>query len=325
MVVFAKDGIEIRNLLRARPLLVEPAEPVYELERTGEIEAQRKNREVRNQEKRVGWENHVIRAQEKGVLSNSYRWDEADARVRSYLFLCLGAEGQRKIQQKRVNLVLHNVITQEFMTTLEDIFVTNRILAFERYNFICRKQKKTEKLEQFHADLVELASRADCGDRKSEWVRDMFLAQMHIEKIAEELSAQTQSPQDAYEYTIRREKGIEHSRTMKINPFGGQTTPKQEPIHFIYRFGVVDIIRPTIKTHKESEVVSAVDHIHLDHKTQEDNKEITIQTVTDNVLNAETNTIRIICNLARQKIKFDRNVPNEVILQKFADLQMLII
>ena len=52
MAIFAKDGIEVRNLLRARPTLVEPAEPVYELEITGETEAQRKNREVRNQEKK---------------------------------------------------------------------------------------------------------------------------------------------------------------------------------------------------------------------------------------------------------------------------------
>ena len=108
MAVFAKDGIEIRNLLRARPTLVEPAEPVYELEIQGETDAQRKTREVRNREKRVGWENHVIKARELGVLCNSYRWDEADARVRSYLFLCLGAEGQRQVQQKRPNLVLHS-------------------------------------------------------------------------------------------------------------------------------------------------------------------------------------------------------------------------
>ena len=226
MAVFAKDWIEIRNLLRARPTLVEPAKFVYELEIQGETEAQRKNREVRNQEKRVGWENHVIKAREKGVLCNAYRWDEADARVRSYLFLCLGAKDQRQVQQKRPNLVLYKVNTQEFMTTLEDSFVTNRIVAFERYNFNCCKQKKSESLEQFHAYLVELASRAHCRDREDEWVRDMFTAHMYNEKIAEELLAQTRTPQDAYEYAIRREKGIEPSRTMKINPFGGQTTTK---------------------------------------------------------------------------------------------------
>ena len=235
MAVFAKDGIEIRNLLRARPTLVEPAEPVYEIEITGEADAQRKNREVCNQEKRVGWENHVIKARERGVLCNSFRWDEADAKVRSYLFLCLGAEGQHQIQQKRPNMQLHTVSTQQFMTVLEEIFVMTRIIAFERYNFICRKQKETESLEQFHADLVELASQADCGDRESEWVRDMFTAHMNNEKIAEELLVQTRTPQEAYEYAIRRKKGIEHSRTMKINPIGGQTvtTPKQEPKHYV--------------------------------------------------------------------------------------------
>ena len=71
------------------------------------------------------------------------------------------------------------------MTTLEDIFVSNRNVAFKRYNFICRKQKKSQSLELFHADLVELASRADCGDREDEWVRDMFTAHMSNEKIAE--------------------------------------------------------------------------------------------------------------------------------------------
>ena len=125
MVIFAKDGIGVR------PHLIEPAEPVYELEITGETEAQRKIREVRNQEKRGGWESHVIKAREKGVLCNSFNWDEADAKVRSYIFLCLGAEGQQQIQQKRPNLELHTVSTQELMTTLEDIFVTTRIIAFE--------------------------------------------------------------------------------------------------------------------------------------------------------------------------------------------------
>ena len=63
----------------------------------------------------------------------------------------------------------------------------------------------------------------------------MFTAHMNNEKIAEELVAQTRSPQDAYKYAIRRQYvGMEHSRTIKINAFGGPTTsPKQEPIHYI--------------------------------------------------------------------------------------------
>ena len=55
---------------------------------------------------------------------------------------------------------------------------------------------------------------------------------------------------------------------------------------------MVDITLRITKTHKEVEAVSAVDHIRAEHKTQEGNKEITIQTAQNNVINAETNTIR---------------------------------
>ena len=69
---------------------------------------------------------------------------------------------------------------------------------------------------------------------EDEWLRDMITARMHNEKIAKELLAQKRTPQYAYEYALRREKGIEHRRTMKTNPFGNQiTTTKQEPIHYI--------------------------------------------------------------------------------------------
>ena len=56
MAVFAKDAIKNRNLLlRDKPEFVDPTELVLEVEITGETEAQRKNRESRNQEKRVRW------------------------------------------------------------------------------------------------------------------------------------------------------------------------------------------------------------------------------------------------------------------------------
>ena len=161
MVVFSKDGIEVRNMIRTKSPLIEPTEPIFEVKITGETETQKKNRDVRKQEKRVDWENRVRKARKKGVQCNYFCWDQADAKVRSYLFLCLGAEGQRKVQQKKPKSDLHTVTTKDFMTVLEDIFVTSRIVAFERYNFICRKQQKAEGLEQIHADLIELASRAN--------------------------------------------------------------------------------------------------------------------------------------------------------------------
>ena len=52
------------------------------------------------------------------------------------------------------------------MQILEDIFMVTRNIAFEMFNFICRKEKN-ERLGKFPAGLVELASRADCGTKKT--------------------------------------------------------------------------------------------------------------------------------------------------------------
>ena len=51
------------------------------------------------------------------------------------------------------------------MTTLQDIFITTRIIAFKKYTFICLKQIKNETMDQFHEDLRELA-RSYCGERE---------------------------------------------------------------------------------------------------------------------------------------------------------------
>ena len=58
---------------------------------------------------------------------------------------------------------------------------------------------------------------------------------MNNKKIAAELLAETRTPQEVYKYAIRRNKGIEHSKTIKSNPFGvsPSTTIKQEPMGYI--------------------------------------------------------------------------------------------
>ena len=80
--MLAKDGIQVRNLLRDKPELVDPPEPILEVEIPEETDAQ-KNRELKNQEKRVEWENRCQKARERGALCKSVAWDKANAKVRS--------------------------------------------------------------------------------------------------------------------------------------------------------------------------------------------------------------------------------------------------
>ena len=50
MAVFTKEGIEKRNLLRARPPLIEPSEPVYEIEINGQNRGTKKPRSSQSRE-----------------------------------------------------------------------------------------------------------------------------------------------------------------------------------------------------------------------------------------------------------------------------------
>ena len=79
---------------------------------------------------------------------------------------------------------------QRRMRILEDIFVVIRIIAFERYSLFCRKQRKNKTLENIPGN-----------SRKNETLE------------------QIPGKKESYEYATRLEKGMEHSDTMKTNPF----------------------------------------------------------------------------------------------------------
>ena len=60
-----------------------------------EIEKQIRDRNLRNQQKRVAWENQCQHLDNLGPILDGIPWEEADIKFRSYIYLCLGTEGQR--------------------------------------------------------------------------------------------------------------------------------------------------------------------------------------------------------------------------------------
>ena len=59
MAVFAKDRIEVRNLLKAKLALFVPAESILEVEITGGTEAQKKKRDVKTQRSKSVWKTAI--------------------------------------------------------------------------------------------------------------------------------------------------------------------------------------------------------------------------------------------------------------------------
>ena len=77
---------------------------------------------------------------------------------------------------RTTNIVIR--VRQDLWGELEDVSVVENMTTLERYNIKGSIQKKNQSLEQFHAELVKLASEADCGDREDVWARDMSPAHM---------------------------------------------------------------------------------------------------------------------------------------------------
>ena len=109
----------------------------------------------------------------------------------SYTYLCLRQESKRQVLHRKLNIYIQIESKRDLWGELEDVIVIEKIIAFQRYGFICRVQKKNESLEQFHAEVVELASKADCGDKEDEKVRDRFTAHLLNENLSEELLVET--------------------------------------------------------------------------------------------------------------------------------------
>ena len=134
-----QDGINLQKLLQNPPPTRKPQEQGYELPKEGETNTQIRDRNLRNQEKRVIWENQCLHLDSLGPKVDGVPCAETDIKCRSYIYLCLGAKGKR-----------------DFWERLKRLFVSERNVTFDRYEAFKRKQGRTETLEQHHCILTEL-------------------------------------------------------------------------------------------------------------------------------------------------------------------------
>ena len=246
--IVAKDGINLQKLLRDPPAIRKPHEPGYELPIEGETQSQTRDRNIRNQEKKIQWDNQCAQLDNLGPTVDGIPWEEADIKVKSYIYLSLGNEGQRRLNQPYPDLKIQEISTRAFWDRLEHLFIKDRNVTFDRYEAFTRKQNKTETLEQFHCGLTELVIKGNfkcpnCNNNtlETEIIRDLFTANMTNDEVQKDLLAETKTPEQAFEYAIRREKGLENQiqiRKQGSSSFTSQHTGiKTEPVGFIQRRG----------------------------------------------------------------------------------------
>ena len=150
--------------------------PVLEGAQESETDPQRKAREARKKETMRVYEHAEDKrlAEEKRKFGGMRRYG-ADKKVRSILYLALGAEGKRVFAQKHPRVKVIGISFKEFFELLEAAFIKPTNITLERYKLLSRKQKDKESYKQFWSALSDLARSCEIGiNAEQEWIRDVF-------------------------------------------------------------------------------------------------------------------------------------------------------
>ena len=86
--LIAKDKGNLTKLLKNPPAIRKPQEPGYELPIEGKSDKQIRDRNLRNQEKRVAWTNQCQHLDNLCPTVDGIPWEEAEFKCRSYIYVC---------------------------------------------------------------------------------------------------------------------------------------------------------------------------------------------------------------------------------------------
>ena len=74
----------------------------------------------------------------------------------------------------------YNLATLKLWEMIKIAFIRHRNIAFNRYVFFPRRQKKGETVEQFYSVLKELAEKCDFKNREEVIRRDIIITNMLV-------------------------------------------------------------------------------------------------------------------------------------------------
>ena len=206
----ARDSIEVDKLPNVKPQptdLFYPALPTYEEEFEGETEDEARNREQRNERRRVDFENECKVIERKGALVDRMQWDEADTEVKCLIYLSLGAEARRNYHQKNPHTQIEKCTTHELIHELNITFPIPRNTTFDRFKFFKSVQQPHESLETFYSRIREAGAMCKFKDLEEDLVKDLFISNMTETSIQMDLLSEVRTPQQVLNFAINRERG----------------------------------------------------------------------------------------------------------------------
>ena len=215
LAVMAKENLKVDKLLRTKPTpadLFYPAMPSLEEQRPNETEEELRKRYIRNQRRKIDWENECKTIEFRGPYVDRYPWDEADTKIKSLLYLSIGQEGTRQYHQNNPHTNIDTCSTYEFAHELSITFTKPRNTTYDRFQIINARQEPHESLETFYSRLRELGAKAAFGGVEQDLVKDFVIGKMNNTAIQMELLSEMRTPAQALNYALARERGQQNQK-----------------------------------------------------------------------------------------------------------------
>ena len=226
LAIMAKEDISIGILLEDLPYkVILPPEPIYEDNDENSTSQIERDRKIRNEQLKSLWLNRCQKIELVGILCGEKPWKYCDNKALSLTYLSLGMEGRRILGSQEPDIQIDRVTTKDLWESLDRVFIKQRIITFDRYTFLTRKQLKGEPVEKFYGCLRELSLNRDLGCHEESIIRDVFIANMQDCEIQRELLNETRTAKKALEIAMNIEVGIKNQ--LIISGTSAQTTTNE--------------------------------------------------------------------------------------------------
>ena len=97
--------------------------------------------------------NFMLRHWRQRTTSGFTRWDDADNKTRSLIYLSLGAQATNVFHQRYPHTDIKKCTTDALVEQLKKRFVQTRNRTFDRFQFFWCRQKEGESLDVFHSRI----------------------------------------------------------------------------------------------------------------------------------------------------------------------------
>ena len=155
----ARDNLLIDKLLKLKPTRAElfyPTLPIYEEPFEGEPDDEQRQREQRNERRKVDWDNECKQIKHRGQMIDRIPWDEAELNFKSFIYLYLGSKTSRTYHQRNPHTKVERCTPNELVH--EVTFTRPRNTSFDRFQCFRAMQQSNESLETFYSRLQELGA-----------------------------------------------------------------------------------------------------------------------------------------------------------------------